>query len=75
MSVALTIELPEHLAERLTALVKTSKTTLDVVVRTALERYIQAVEDQLDNEEADRVLSDPNEEWVPPSQVKKDLGL
>lgn len=75
MSVALKIELPEDLAENLTALVKASKSTPDAVVRKALERYIQSVEDQLDNEEADRVLADPNEEWAPLAEVKKDLGL
>ncbi len=74
MSVALKIELPDELAAELATLVKSDKTTPDALVRKALERYIQSLEDKLDNEDADRVLADPTEEWAPLAQVKKDLG-
>ncbi len=75
MSVALKIELPDELAADLAALVKLAKTTPDVLVRKALERYIEALNDQFDNEEADRVLADPDADWKSLSDVKKDLGL
>ena len=75
MSVALKIEIPDELAADLAAVVRSAKTTPDVLVQVALERYLQALEDQLDNAEADQVLADPEADWKSLAEVKKDFGL
>jgi len=40
-----------------------------------LERLIQEEEDRIDLARAERVLSDPNQEWIPWEQVKAEEGL
>lgn len=37
--------------------------------------FVEAVVDRVLGEEAEAVLSDPNTEWIPLEQVKKELGL
>jgi prevent-host-death family protein len=39
----------------------------------ALERLIDRIEDQIDREEAERLLSDPNSEFVSWEEVKRGL--
>jgi predicted transcriptional regulator len=75
MSVALKIEISDELAATLAAVVKSAKTTPDALIHKALERYLQAIEDQLDNDEADRVLADPEADWETLAEVKKDFGI
>ena len=40
-----------------------------------LERLIEEEEDRIDLARAERVLSDPNQEWIPWEQVKAEEGL
>lgn len=40
-----------------------------------LERLIEEAEDRLDIEDAERMLNDPDEEWIPRDQVRVNLGL
>ena len=40
-----------------------------------LERLIEEEEDRIDLAKAERVLSDPNQEWIPWDQVKAEEGL
>ncbi|HET8627924.1 MAG TPA: type II toxin-antitoxin system Phd/YefM family antitoxin [Thermomicrobiales bacterium] len=40
-----------------------------------LERLEEAAEDEIDLEEARKILADPTEERIPWEEVKRDLGL
>ncbi|RMF18831.1 MAG: ribbon-helix-helix protein, CopG family [Candidatus Dadabacteria bacterium] len=75
MSVALQIELPDDLAKAVEGLSKRLRRSQDAFVRQIIEQYIEAIEDAIDNEEADRILADPDAEWVPWEQIKAELGL
>lgn len=73
MADALHVRLEGEIVSIVDEIAKAQNVSVGDFVRQALEKYLNDFEDELDGQEAERILRDPETRWFTLDEVRADL--